>query len=252
MKIKLTLMFGLLIQTFIFGQAKSESLRIIHLTGDFYVYTTYRNLNGNMIPSNSMYLVTEKGVIMFDTPWDTTQFQPLLDSIQNRHNKNVMLCIATHYHNDRTAGLDFLRQKGIKTCSSKLTYDLCKEHKEKQAEYYFTKDTTFIIGNHAFQTYYPGEGHTKDNIVIWFDDEKILYGGCLVKSTENNGLGNIADANLSEWTTTIKNVIKRFPKPIYVIPGHFDWSNNQGLEHTLKLLQENEVKNAKKTTTKPF
>lgn len=33
---------------------------------------------------------------MFDTPWDTTQFQPLLDSIKFKHNMNVLMCIATH------------------------------------------------------------------------------------------------------------------------------------------------------------
>jgi metallo-beta-lactamase class B len=190
-----------------------------------------------------MYLITDKGAVMFDTPWDTAQFQPLLDSIQNKHHTNVVLCVATHFHDDRTAGLDFLKQKGIKTYSSKQTFDLCKEHSQKQAEYFFTQDTTFTIGNHRFQTYYPGEGHTKDNIVIWFDDEKILYSGCLVKSTENNDLGYVTDANLSAWATTIANVINRFPHPQYVIPGHFSWADNGGLEHTLKLLQENEKKN---------
>jgi glyoxylase-like metal-dependent hydrolase (beta-lactamase superfamily II) len=183
-----------------------------------------------------MYCVTEKGVVMIDSPWDTTQFQPLLDSIANRHNKKVVACIVTHYHDDRTASLEFLKGKGIKTYSSKQTFDLCKVHNEKQAEFYFLKDTTFIIGNRSFQTYYPGEGHTKDNIVIWCKDANIVYGGCLVKSTENNGLGNITDANLNEWAATIKNVMRKYPKPNYVIPGHYGWANNHGLQHTLKLL----------------
>jgi metallo-beta-lactamase class B len=220
------------------GQENMPRLTISRLTGDFYVYTTYKLLDGKPFPPNSAYVLTNKGAVMFDTPWDTTQFQPLLDSIQHRHNKNVVLCIVTHYHNDRTAGLDFLKQKGIKTFSSKLTLDLCKEHNENQAEYYFTHDTTFIIANHTFQTYYPGEGHTKDNIVLWFGDENILYGGCLIKSTENNDLGNVADANLAEWPATIQNVIRRFAKPKYVIPGHFGWADNNGLEHTLQLLQK--------------
>lgn len=216
----------------------NENLNISHLTSDYYIFTTYKLINGNPFPSNGMYCVTDNGVVMFDTPWDTTQFQSLLDSIASRHNKKVVACIATHFHDDRTAGLEFLKSKGIKTFSSKQTFDLCKEHNEKQAEYYFTNDTTFTFGNHSFQTYYAGEGHTKDNIVIWCSDAKILYGGCLIKSIESNGLGNVADANLIEWATTIKNVIKKYPKPIYVIPGHFGWANNKGLQHTLKLLKK--------------
>ena len=130
----------------------------------------------------------------------------------------MVVCIATHYHDDRTSGLDYYQNKGVSTYSSKLTFDLCAEHDEKQAEQCFSNDTTFNIGNHSFQTYYAGEGHTKDNIVIWCNDAKILYGGCLVKSTESLGLGNTADAN--------------------VIPGHFGWKSNQGLAHTLELLNK--------------
>jgi metallo-beta-lactamase class B len=221
----------------LFGQ-NIKKLSIQHLTDQFYVYTTYKDLNGIIFPSNSMYLVTEQGVVLFDTPWDTAQFQPLVDSIDARHHQKIVLAISTHYHDDRTAGLAFLKQKGIKTYSSKLTYDLCLEHNEKQAAFYFTKDTVFKIGNYTFETYFAGEGHTKDNIVIWFDQYKILYGGCLVKSTESNHLGNIADANLKEWSFTIKNVIKKYPKPKYIIPGHYGWTSNKALKHTLKLLQQ--------------
>jgi glyoxylase-like metal-dependent hydrolase (beta-lactamase superfamily II) len=127
---------------------------------------------------------------------------------------------------------------GIKTYSSKQTSDLCLLRNEKQAEFNFIHDTTFTYGNHSFQTFYAGEGHTPDNIVIWLNDAKILYGGCLVKSTENSGLGNIADANLNAWSKTIQTIMNKYPNPNYVIPGHFGWSNNNGLQHTLKLLKQ--------------
>ena len=31
-----------------------------------------------------------------------------------------------------------------------------------------TKTQFFMLVNILFETYYPGEGHTADNIVIWF------------------------------------------------------------------------------------
>jgi metallo-beta-lactamase class B len=55
----------------------------------------------------------------------------------------------------------------------------------------------------------------------------------LVKSTETQSLGNIVDANLKEWATTIKKVKKKYPNPTYVIPGHFGWTSNKGMQHTL-------------------
>ena len=131
-----------------FCQANSPKLNIYHLADSFYVYTTYGIVNGVPFPANSMYLVTGKGLVMFDTPWDTTQFQPLLDSIEKRYHQPVVLCVATHFHTDKTAGLEFFKSKGITTYSSKQTYDLCKERHEKQAQYFFLHDTTFMVGNY--------------------------------------------------------------------------------------------------------
>ena len=233
----LTLLTPLILTLGLSGQTNNPSLKIYHLTGGFYIYTTYNAFNNTPFPSNSMYMVTDKGVAMFDTPWDTTQFQPLLDSIEKRHAQKVILCIATHYHDDRTGGLGFLNAKGIKTYTSKQTYDLCKQNNMNQASSYFERDTVFRIGQSSFQTYYGGEGHTKDNIIIWFEKEKILYGGCLIKSVEATDLGNTKDASPDKWRGTLRNIKKKFPAPAFIIPGHHDWKSTRSLDHTLQLLR---------------
>ncbi len=219
-------------------QKQPPKLSIYHLKGDYYIYTTYNLFGKELVPSNSMYLVTDEGVVMFDTPWDSTQFQPLMDSIEQRHHKKVVLCISTHYHEDRTGGLDFLKKMGVKTYSTQQTLDLCIKHGEKQAEFVFTGDTTFSIGGKTIEAVYTGEGHAPDNIVLWCGDVRLLYGGCLVKSTEATGLGNLSDANLKEWPNTIRKLMAQFPNPAFVIPGHFSWKSNKGLQHTLKLLKK--------------
>jgi metallo-beta-lactamase class B len=224
------------------SQTFGHRLEIFHLTGDFYVYTTYGSYQGNPVPANSMYLVTSKGVILFDTPWDSTQFQPLLDSIRIKHHRDVVVCISTHFHADRTAGLAYYRQKGIKTYTTELTDSLSRLRNEKRAEFIIPNDTIFSIGEHVFRTYYSGRGHSPDNIVIWFDKEKILYGGCLVKSTEADDLGNLSDANVKDWPVTIRNIQQKFGKPDYIIPGHLDWHSKESLTHTLNLIQQYEDK----------
>lgn len=219
-----------------FGDASAQGLEISHLTGDFYVYTTYNDYGGKPFPSNGLYLVTNTGVVIIDTPWNTAQFQPLLDSIEKRHHKKAVLCIATHSHDDRTAGLEYFKSKGIRTYSSLSTKKLCRKNGEKQAEFTFKRDTVFNIGGQKIETFYPGKGHTSDNIVIWFGKEQILYGGCFVKSTESLGLGNLADADTKIWPQSIKKVMARFPDPQFVIPGHQSWQDKQSLQHTLRLL----------------
>ncbi len=222
----------------IFGQNADSKLKISHLTGDFYVFTTYNYYKGDRIPANGMYLLTNNGAIMIDSPWDTTQFQPLPDSIRARHNKDVVLCIATHFHEDRTGGLEYYRRKGIKTYTTLQTDELSRKRRMKRAEFLIEKDTVFNVGQYSFQTFYPGKGHAPDNIVIWFEKEKVLYGGCLIKSTEDHSLGNLSDASVTDYAATIKNVQRKCKGPKYIIPGHDDWTDTNSVKHTLEMAKK--------------
>ena len=245
MRSAITFFICLLLFAQVCAQTSNQPLTITHLTGDLYVFTTSRLYNGNLFPANGMYLVTSKGAVMIDAPWDTTQFQPLLDSIAIKHKKNVIMCIATHYHEDRTGGLAFLQQKGVKTYTTKKTDELSKKYNQRTAAFLMDKDTSFNIGSHLFEVYYAGEGHTADNIVVWFGKEKVLYGGCLVKSTEAASLGNLEDANTKAWVTTIQKLQNKFAHPAFIIPGHQGWTSNQSLIHTLALLKEYNTKNTR-------
>lgn len=229
--------------THIFGQTEKAKLKISHLTGDFYIYTTYNTYEESQVPANGMYLVTNKGVVMFDTPWDTTQFQSLLDSIKLKHDKSVAMCIATHWHSDRTEGLEYYKQQGIKTYTTFLTDELSKKNNKKRAEFLITADTVFNIGQYSFETYYPGEGHTADNIIVWFSKEKILYGGCLIKGADAENLGYLGDANVAEYETTLKKVQKKCPGPEFIIISHSDWNNINSLKHSIRLARKLKKKN---------
>jgi metallo-beta-lactamase class B len=224
--------------TKISAQPENKKLKITPLSGNFYVYTTYNLYEGNHIPAHGMYVITAGGALLFDTPWDTTQFQPLLDSIQLKHNKRVKICIATHWHSDRTEGLEFYKKQGIKTYTTALTDKLCKENNKKRAEFLMTKDTVFTFGQYAFEVYYPGEGHTSDNVIAWFNKEKILYGGCLIKGAEAESLGYLGDANSSEYETTLKKVQKKCSNPKFIIVSHHDWVNTGSLKHSIKLAKK--------------
>jgi len=229
--------------TNLFAQTADAKLKISHLTGDFYIYTTYNVYEGSKIPANGMYLITNNGIVLFDTPWDTTQFQPLLDSIKLRHNKNVTICIATHWHSDRTEGLEYYRRKGIETYTTVLTDELSKKNVKQRAENLIEKDTILNIGQDSFKVYYPGQGHTTENIVIWFNKEKILYGGCLIKGADAENLGYLGDANVKAYYATLKKVEQKCQNPKFIIVSHSEWDNINSLKHSIKLAKKLKRKN---------
>lgn len=237
MKRTLGLLLYLLFALQAFGQQKELSaLKFTHLTDNFYLYISYGRYNGQAYPANAMYMVTQNGIVLFDTPWDSSYYQPLLDSLWRRHHKKVIMCVSTHFHTDRTGGLKYYAGKGIKTYTTRQTDSLCILHHDNRAKFLISKDTTFHIGKNTFQTYYPGPGHTADNIVLWFPDQSILYGGCLIKSVQDKSLGNLEDANVNEWANSLHRLQQKFPHPAYVIVGHNDWTNMHSIDHTLDMI----------------
>ena len=83
-----------------------------------------------------------------------------------------------------------------------------------------------------------GAAHTVDNIVVWIPDEKILFGGCMIKELKANNLGNIVDADIDAWPKTLKTVRSEFSMAKIVIPGHGLYGGIELIDHTIDLLKE--------------
>ena len=88
------------------------------------------------------------------------------------------------------------------------------------------------VGHVKLRAFYPGAGHTKDNIVVAIEPAHILFGGCLIKSAENSSMGNIADADVAAWKPSVENVQRWFPNPKWILPGHGEVGGSELYQHT--------------------
>jgi glyoxylase-like metal-dependent hydrolase (beta-lactamase superfamily II) len=233
---KLLVTFGITCFCFYIAEAQKDSLalKVSKLCDHFYVHTSYQMLNGAPFPSNGLIVETADGILLIDTGWGDEQTEELVKWVRIHFKKKILLCIGTHFHADRIGGLPALKKQHVPVISYSLTEKLAKEHNVPAPNGILPTDTTFKVGNTMLECFYPGEGHTKDNIVVWFPAQKILFGGCLVKSVDASDLGNLADANVAVYPMTIQTLMKKFPDPIYVIPGHQSWRAG-ALQHTLDM-----------------
>jgi metallo-beta-lactamase class B len=85
---------------------------------------------------------------------------------------------------------------------------------------------------------YFGQGHTKDNVVGYFPNENILFGGCLIKEIEATK-GYLGDANVFEWSNTVEKVKQQYPNVKIVIPGHGEIGGRDLLDYTIQLFKSN-------------
>ncbi|WP_446936959.1 hypothetical protein [Lysinibacillus fusiformis] len=94
----------------------------------------------------------------------------------------------------------------------------------------------FKGGQTIIETYYPGEAHTKDNIVVWLPQYKILFGD-MIFALEQDNVGIIDEANMNEWPYTMQNLIDKYPDAKVVIPEHKNWGDFSLLPHTIENLK---------------
>lgn len=207
---------------------------------DVFVHVSYGKFGENMYPANGLVYFAGNRAIIIDTPWTDKQTEELCYIISKKYKKKIEMVIFTHFHRDNLGGIEYLKKKGIKGISTALTKKLAYQRDGIVIEHpdIDKKIWNFSLGGKTIEIYYPGPAHAQDNIVVWFEDKKILYAGCMVKSLSSKNKGNTADADLKSWPDSVLNLINRYPKVSIVIPGHGQWGTKDLLHHTLKVIKQ--------------
>ncbi|RJP65364.1 MAG: subclass B1 metallo-beta-lactamase [Ignavibacteriales bacterium] len=203
-----------------------------------YVHTTYKQINGYDTPSNGLLVISSEGIILIDTPWDDEQTVELIEVAKKNFNKEIVLAIISHAHEDRIGGINTLLENKIKTIGYKLTAIKAKELGYKEPACFYREDTSIVVGSTLVNVFYPGPAHTVDNIVIWLSLERILFGGCMIKSLMSESLGNVSDADVNEWPNSISKLLTKYDDAEIVVPGHGKWGGKSLIHHTLSLLKQ--------------
>lgn len=224
-----------------FFKSGSEDLNYVELSkinDNIWVHTTYSNYNGSRTPSNGVVVVSSKGLILIDTPWNNAQTNELINLTKSVFKKDIALAIITHAHEDRIGGIDTLIENKVDVRSTSLTVKEAEKNGFKKPEPKLDSDPQIAFGNINMEVFYPGEGHTVDNITVWFPQYKVLFGGCLIKSLDSNSIGNIADANEKAWPYSVKKVLEKYSDAEVVITGHGNWGSLDLVRHTLELVSK--------------
>jgi glyoxylase-like metal-dependent hydrolase (beta-lactamase superfamily II) len=217
-------------------QRLSESLWVARIAPGFWLHTTTATTSGGYVfPANGLILERSGGSLLIDTGYTAGQARDLANWAKMSLAAPITKAIGTHFHNDRIGGVDGLKQLGIPTYAFPLTVTLAKEHAQPVPQ----PISGFVSGafrlDEDCELFFPGAGHTRDNITAWFPRQQILFGGCFLKSSTNTNLGNIADAVVPDWAASVQRLIARHHAAAMVIPGHGTMAGN-AIVQTLGLL----------------
>ena len=216
-----------------------ENVWVAKIAPDLWVVTSTGQIaNGTVYPANGMALESPSGTVLVDPGWTGVQAKALVQWARKSLRKPVTRAIATHSHYDRLGGIDALAELGIPMLALARTRELAEADKRPHLPQAVPDLESKPYRDAAgFELFFPGGGHAPDNIVVYFPAQRVVFGGCLVKSSTATDLGNLADAVMSEYPASIERVARQYPERRVVVPGHGTLSGD-GLAHTLELLAE--------------
>jgi len=215
----------------------SDDVYVAQLSPKLWVHTTVGVLDdGSKYAANGMLLLDGEGSILFDAGWNADEAITLIDWAANVLKHPIMKAYATHFHNDRTGGIGALEQRGIPVYGIALTAELAAKAKNPVPDHVMPVPTEPVRVAGDAMILFPGAGHTRDNLVVYFPQEHSLYGGCFLKAGNAGGLGNTADSDVKVWPASVKKMQAAFPDESSVVPGHGPMDGN-AVGRTLELLR---------------
>jgi metallo-beta-lactamase class B len=215
----------------------SENLKVEKLTENTFRHISYLTTEDfGKVSCNGMIVMDGNEALIVDTPANDHDAKELIDWIESTLKCKVIGIVVTHFHADCLGGLNEFHARHIPSYASLKTIELSKSDSTRTPQTGFEKDLELKVGDKIVINAFLGEGHTRDNIVSYVPSEKVLFGGCLIKALGANK-GYLEDANIHEWSNTVKAVKARYKDAKVIIPGHGKPGNAGLLDYTIDLFK---------------
>jgi len=217
----------------------SDDLRVIQLTEDVWRFVSVQDQGGDWgrIPANGLVVVSGASAALIDTPWTDDQTRELFRWVTETLGAKVEVVVPTHSHGDCLGGLAAAHELGAHSYGHEKTAGLALAAGNTPPQSTFQESLEVRVGDRRLELRHLGAGHTVDNIVVWIPDEKILFGGCLIKSAGAKGMGYIGEADIDAWPGTLARVAAEYPDAALIVPGHGRPGGSDTLERTLELIE---------------
>lgn len=194
--------------------------------------------------SNAGFVVTDEGVVVFDSLGTPSLGQALLEKIREVTDKPVKYLALSHYHADHIYGAQAFRDGTDATIlaqSKALDYTAAGNIDDEAADArlaqrraalspWVNQDTRIVLpnfvfrvaaeirlGSHQFQFVYAGPAHSMSDMMMLILPERVLFAGDIVQNGRIPFMASAA-VNTRNWLTGLREVATMAPR--FVLPGH--------------------------------
>ncbi len=213
-----------------------------------WIHKGYKNIAPwGPVLSQGLVIDTGDGIALVDTAWTDTDTAQILALVHQATGAMPDIAIITHAHGDKMGGMAALQEAGIGARAHPLTNADAPGRGLRPTRFSILDGREYdsllgvsengIEAEGPIKVFYPGPGHTRDNIVVYYEPAKVLFGGCLIRPGDTDNLGNTADADIANWANAVRKAAAQFPDAEIVIPSHGPMGGRELLDHTIALAE---------------
>lgn len=221
----------------VLAHAAAPEVKVTPITDGVWLHKSWKMTEGwGRVSSNGLVVREGDHVVVVDTAWGAEPSLLLLDWIDRELGLPVSRLIVTHFHDDRLGGWEVFAERGARVIASQRTLGLAEVTSTDAFDLYTLKPGETMTSG-SMEILYPGPAHAEDNVVVWLPAHKLLAGGCAMRAAESGGMGNVADATISEWANSMRRVQQAYPLAELVLPGHGAIGGLELIQHTIDLAE---------------
>jgi metallo-beta-lactamase class B len=206
----------------------AERLSLWHLRGHLYVVE-----DEFYAKENSMVYVGDKSVTVIGATWTPSTAKQLVTEIRKISSAPITEVIDTNYHPDRAGGNAYFKAIGTEIVATEITQEQMARGWDDVIQ--FTRsafpaypalplvlpdkivNSDFTLHDGRIRGIYLGPSHTQDGLFVYFPEEKVLYGNCILKEK----IGNLKYADLVEYPKTLRKLKALNLGYDTIIAGHY-------------------------------
>jgi len=186
--------------------------------------------------SNAGFVVTDAGVVVFDSLGSPSLAWALREKIREITDKPVLKVIVSHYHADHIYGLQVFQDEGAEILAPRGAYEYLESitAAERLDERRFSLDPwvnddtrlvrpdrliedeyRFSLGGVDFQVNYLGSAHSEGDMTLYVVQDRVLYSGDIIFEGRVPFVG---DADTKRWLETLESL--ETSELVALVPGH--------------------------------
>lgn len=204
--------------------------------------------------SNAGLIVTDEGVVVFDSLGTPSLANKLLGMIRKITDKPIFRVIVSHYHADHIYGLQVFEEQGAKVwaplgaekyLSSPAAANRLEERRVSlypwvndstrlvKPDHFVGSQESFSLGGVDFTMSPVGAAHSDGDMTLYIEPDRVLFSGDIIFEGRVPFMG---DANSKHWLEVLRRMEDR--KLVALVPGHGGAASdpNQAISATRRYL----------------